>query len=132
MPASTTRDAQRNALNQVRTQVGWVQNSTRTASGFGVSGADSVHQQFQILRVMYAEFTRTLTPHQLNTGGNELAELAAGLDIIQEAFANYQNDLAKGRSLTAALNELGQVMREATQVWLQQLNRTASRIRVGW
>lgn len=132
LPADTSGNSQRAALNQVRTQVGWVQNATRTASNYGAGGADVVYQQFQILRDMYSGFTRTLNPLQLNNGANEWAELSAGLDIIQESFVYYQQDIEKGRPAGVALKDLCQVMREASQVWLQQFNRDCTRLRVGF
>src|SRR5215467_9668587 len=46
----TTPDAQRNALSVVRSQVGWLDNDTRTAPNFGAQGADNVWQQFQAIR----------------------------------------------------------------------------------
>jgi hypothetical protein len=132
LPADTSGNSQRAALNQVRTQVGWLQNATRTAPNYGAGGADVVYQQFQILRDMYNGFTRTLNPGQLNNGANEWAELSAGLDIIQESFAYYQQDVEKGRPVGVALKDLCQVMREASQVWLQQFNRDCTRLRVGF
>ena len=62
----------------------------------------------------------------------EIAELGAGLDIIQEAFTNYRDDLAAGRSPAVALNDLCQVLGKAASVWLQELNKDAARLRVGW
>lgn len=127
-----TPDAQRNALGAVRSQVSWVQNSTRTASSYGEHGSEYVWQAFQGLRQAYGALTQTLTPQQLNQGANSLAELSAGLDIIQEVFANYEQDVASGRPVGVALADLGQVMRQASNLWLQELNKTASRLRIGW
>jgi hypothetical protein len=132
MGVPTTPSAQRNALNAVRSQVGWLQNATRSAPGYVGTGADMLWQQFQQLRGAYNGFTMTLNPQQVAYGANELAELSAGLDILQEAFANYQDDLANGRSDRLALNDLCQVLQQGSQVWLQQLNRNCSKIRVGW
>jgi hypothetical protein len=73
----------------------------------------------------------TLNPQQLADGANELAELSAGLDILQEAFTNYQNDVAGGRSESAAFAELSRVLRQAAEAWLQELNRVSARLRVG-
>ncbi len=132
MPVPTTPDAQRNALNTVHNQVNWLQNATRTAPNYGPQGQDNLWQQFQSLRGAYGEFKRTLTPQQLNQGANAFAEIDAGLDIIQEAFSNYQDDLAGGRAGTTALRDLCSVLREGSQVWWQELNRVCSRLRVGW
>ncbi len=131
MAPPTTPSAQRNALNEVRTQVRLLQNTTRTASSFS-GGADNIWQQFQALRGSFNNFTMTLTSAQQGYAANELSELRAGLDIIQEAFANYNDDLAAGRSATAAYNDLGKVLCDASALWLQQLNKVCNRLRVGW
>ncbi len=128
----TTPDAQRNALGAVRSQVNWLQNATRTASNYGGQGYDNVWQQFQMLRGAFGAFKQTLNPGQLAEGANSLAELEAGLDIIQEAFANYQADVAAGQMASSALRNMCQVLREGSSLWLQELNKTCSRLRVGW
>ena len=122
---------QRNALNGLRTQLNFFQNATRTASNYGEQGYGNMWGQFQSLRGTYSEFRRTLSPHQLERGGNAMAELDAGLDIIQEAFTIYQNDIAAGRNGNAALRDMCQVLREGTQVWAQELKRVCSQLRVG-
>ncbi len=131
-PTTTTPQAQRNALGAVRSQVGWVQNATRSASGYGAQGYGSVRQNFDALRQAFSAFTGTLNPNQLASGANDLAELAAGLDIIQEAFASYEEDLATGHPYGPALHNLCRVIRESSGLWLQELNKTCSRLHVGW
>jgi len=91
-----------------------------------------IFDQFQSLCRQYNSFTATLSPQQQADFGNEWAELSSGLEIIQEAFGNYQQDLANGRSSAAALADLSRVLNEATRVWLQQFNATVSQARVGW
>jgi hypothetical protein len=127
----TTPSARRGALNSVRSQARWLQNATRTVSDNN-GGAGLVWQQFQYLRGTYSSLTMTLTQQQQASGANELAELSAGLDILQEAFTNYQNDVASGRPSAIALNDLCEVLRQATAVWLQELNQDCARLRVGW
>ncbi len=129
--APTTPDAQRTALQGVRSQVNWLLNATRTAPSYGAGGYDNLGQAFQALREAYGAFTSTLTPAQRNYGANNLAELGAGLDILQEAFGNYQQDLAVGRSATLALRNLCQVLARGSRVWVQELNRVSVRLRVG-
>lgn len=125
-------DAQRNALNMVRTQVNWLQNATRTApNAAGGQGYDSVRQQFDALRAAYNGLKQTLSQRQLSYGGNDLADLDAGLDIIQEAFGIYEEDVTAGRRADTALRDLCQVMRQASAVWLQEFNKKASRLRIG-
>ncbi len=128
----TTPDAQRNALSAVKAQVNWLQNATRTASNFGAQGYDNVWRTFQAVRATYEVLKSTLTPQQLAYGANDLAELDAGLDILQEAFTYYQADLAAGQSASNALRNMNRVLRQASDIWLRELNKTCSRLRVGW
>ena len=129
---STTPDAQRNALNGLRSQIDVFQNTTRTAQNYGDQAYGNVAGQFQGVRDAYNGFKNTLTPQQLARGANALAELDAGLDIIQEAFTNFQNDVAGGRSPSLALRDMCQVLRQGTQVWWQQLTKIRSQLRIGW
>ena len=124
-----TPAAQRNALNLVRSQAGWLQNATRNTPRTG-DAVGLLWQQFQSVRQAFTSFTATLNARQQSEGANELAELSGGLDIIQEAFTNYQDDVASGRSPYTALSDLAQVLRQAVGVWLQQLNADASKLQV--
>ena len=126
----TNPSAQRGAAGGVRAQVGWVQNACQTAPSYGDGGYGNVWQQFQNLRGAYVGFKNTLTPQQLSAGANEIAELDAGLDILQESFNNYQEDVAAGQSTNSALNSLCQVLSQASGVWLQEFNRDCGRIGV--
>jgi len=128
----TTPGAQRNSLNTVRSQVRSLQNATQNAPNYVQSGYGMVWQQFQDLRGAYAGLKSTLTPNQLNYGANDFAELDAGLDILQEAFANYQDDVGAGRSPNWALRNMCQVLSQAAGVWLQEFNQDCNRLRVGW
>src|SRR5215471_13399896 len=100
-----TPDMQRNALNAVRAQVSWFQNTTRTAPNYGENGYGNVLQQFDGLRAAYSALKQTLTPQQSTAGANAFAELDAGLNILEEAFTNYQNDVASGRLVRSALSD---------------------------
>ena len=128
----TTPDAQRNALAVVRSQVGWLDNATRTAPNYGAQGADNVWQQFQTLRGAYTALKQTLNAQQATQGANSFAELDAGLDIIQEVFPNYQDAIASGQPVNSALREMCQILRQTCALWLQELNKCCSRLRVGW
>lgn len=132
MASPTTPTAQRNALNTVRSQIDWLQNATRTAPSYATGAYDLVWQRFQAVRGAYSAFTATLTPQQSAAGANELAELDAGLDILQEAFTNYQHDVAAGRSSSSALTDLCHVLSEAAGVWLREFDRDAQHLHVGW
>ena len=132
VPTPTTPSAQRNALNMLRSQVTWFQNTTVTAPNYLGDSYGMVWQQFQSLRGAYNAFKATLNQRQWNFGGNELAELDAGLDIIQEAFGDYQEDVAAGQSSSSAFNRMCQDLNEAAGVWLQELNKDTARMHVGW
>jgi hypothetical protein len=131
--APTTPMAQRNAMNLVVNQVSWFQNATRTASSYaGGGGYGLLVQQFQAVRDQYAGFRSTLNPQQLNSGANQVAELDSGLDIIQEAFADYQNAVANGQSDSSAFANMKQVLNEAMGVWVQEFKKDCRQLRVGW
>ena len=80
--------AQHNALNLLLNQVNWFQNAARSASAYPNGGYGLLVHQFQAVRDQYNGFKSTLTPQQLASSTNQLAELDAGLDIIQKAFTN--------------------------------------------
>jgi hypothetical protein len=128
IPPPTNPTAQRNALNAVRAQANWVRNAIRTASSYASGGYGVVWQQFQILRQTYTSFKATLTAGQLKAGANELAELDAGLDILQQAFDEYQQDVAAGRSQAKAFQSLCQALDKGAVLWLEELNKTTRRL----
>ena len=122
-------DVQCNAANNVRHHADWLQNSTRTATRFADGqGYGNVRREFDALRAAFHGFKQFLDPQQAVNGANDLADLDAGLDIIQEAFFNFEDDVAAGRPANAALRDMCQVVREASRVWLQEFNRKASRL----
>jgi hypothetical protein len=124
--------AQRNAMNLVLNQVKWFQSATRSAGAYAGGGYGMLQQQFQAVRDQYAGFKSTLNPQQLNVGANQLTELDAGLDIIQEAFTDYENAVANGQSTVTAFNNLRQVLSQAMGVWTQEFKQTCNQLRVGW
>lgn len=130
--APATPQAQRNAFGAVKSQVGWVQNATQVAPNYGAQGYGNVWQAFEGLREAYRAFKATLSPQQLAYGANQLAEFDAGLDIIAEAFTNYQEDVSAGRPAGPALRNMCSVIRQACGLWLQELNKTCSRLHVGF
>jgi hypothetical protein len=131
-PSPTTPMAQRNAQLTVKNQVNYFQNSTRTASSYGDGGYGQVWQQFQTVQGAFIAFKNTLNAQQLSNGANDLAELDAGLGILEEAFSNYTQDVNDGQSSTSAFNNMCQVLYQASGVWLQQFNTVCNRLRVGW
>src|SRR5262249_7291731 len=124
--------AQRNALNVVQSQVNWLQNACRMASGYATGSYGNVWQQFTMLCAAYNSFKATLTEQQLAAGANELAELDAGLGILQEAFTEYQQQLAAGRSSASALRRMCQDLDEAAGVWWNELYNNSQHLGVGW
>src|SRR5213079_592747 len=70
----TTPDSQRSALTGLRSQISWLQNSTRVSSNYGDQGYSKVWEQFQTFRGSYSGLKQTLNPRQLNEGANALAE----------------------------------------------------------
>ena len=131
-PSPMAPDAQRNTSAQVRSEIGWLQNTCRTAPNYGAQGYGNVWERFQSVHGSYQTFKQTLSPQQLADGANDLADLDAGLDIIQGSFQNFQTDVADGRPTSDALRDMCQVLREASQVWLQQFNKVCSRLRTSW
>ena len=124
--------AQRNALNVVQAQVNWLQNACRIASGYATGSYGNVWQQFTMLCAAYNSFKATLTEQQLAAGANELAELDAGLGILQEAFTDYQQQVAAGQSSSSALRRMCQDLDEAAGVWWNELNNDSQQLGVGW
>ncbi len=124
--------AQRNSMNLVLNQVKWLQTTTRTSGSYVGGGYGLLMQQFQAVRNQYAGFKSSLTPRQLNQGANQLAELDAGLDIIQEAFADYEAAVANGQSEVSAFTNLRRVLNQGIGVWAQEFRQTCSRLQVGW
>ena len=131
-PPPTTPDSQRNALNALRSQINWLQSATRTAPNYGNQGYATVWSQFDGLRAAYNGLKQTLNPGQLARGANSLAELDAGLDIIQEAFTNFQNDVSAGRPPNTALRDMCQVLRQGSTLWAKELHKVCSQLRVGF
>ncbi len=124
--------AQRNAMNLVLNQIKWFQNATRTSGSYAGGGYGMLMQHFQAVGAQYASFKPTLTPQQQNVGANQLAELDAGLNIIAEAFTDYQTAVANGQSDMTAFNNLRQVLNQAMAVWGQEFRQTCNQLRVGW
>ena len=123
--------AQRNALNLLLNQVNWFQNAARSASSYPGGSYGLLVQQFQAVRDQYNRFESTLTPQQLASSANQLAELGAGLDIIQEAFTDYQTAVVNGQSSNTASANLRQVLNKAIQVWTHKLKQDRRQLRVG-
>ncbi len=122
--------AQSQAMNLVLNQVSWFQNATRRRSS-----PDSDHgflvQQYQAVRDQFGGFRRTLSPHQLDVGATQWAELQAGLDIIQEAFTDYQTAVANGQSSQSAYANMCKVMNQAIGIWAQEFKKDCRQLRVG-
>ena len=127
----TSPMVQRNALNLLLNQVNWFQNAARSASSYPDGGYGLLAHQFQAVRDQYNGFKGTLPPQQLASSANQLAELDAGLDIIQQAFTDYQTAVANGQSSNTASANLRQVLNKAIQVWTHKLKQGRRQLRVG-
>ena len=123
--------AQRNALNLLLNQVNLFQNAVKSASSYPGGGYGLLVQQTQAVRNQYNGFKSTLTPQQLASSTNQLAELEAGLNTIQEAFTDYQTAVANGQSSNTASAHLRQVLKKAIRVWTQKLKQDRRQLRVG-
>src|SRR5208282_3323922 len=124
--------AQQNAMNLVLSQVSWFQNATQSYSYSGTRGYGLLVQQFQAVRDQFGGFRRTLSPNQLDVGANQLAELQAGLDIIREAFTDYQTAVANGQSSQSAFANMRSVLNQAMGVWAQEFKKDCRQMQVGW
>jgi hypothetical protein len=124
--------AQRNAQNLLLNQVKWFQNAARGASSYRGGDYGLLFQQFQAVRDQYNGFKSTLTPQQLASGANQLAELDVGLVNIQGAFTEYQTAVANGQSSNTASAHLRQVLNKAIRVWTRELKQDCRQLRVGW
>ncbi len=124
--------AQQNAFNIVLNDVNWLQNATRNTVSIGTGGYGLVSQRFDALRADFGAFKSTLTPQQVNAGANQLAELDAGLDIIAEAFTDYQTAVANGQSPSRAFRNMCRVISQAIAVWTDEFRRDCRQLHVGW
>jgi hypothetical protein len=64
-------------------------------------------------------------------GAKSLVGLNDGLDIIEGAFANSGEEIAAGKPAGAALHNLCGVLRQSSALRRKELDKTASRLRVG-
>lgn len=131
-PPFTGVDAPRNALNSLHNQINWFQNTTQTAPNLASTGLSELWQQFQGLQTAFATFQSTLTPDQLQAGANDVAELGSGLQIIQEAFTDYQNETNNGVASSYSFRNLCQVLNRAVAYWTQQLQSDCSSMGIAW
>ena len=131
-PAKVTGiDAQRQAQNIVLARLRDLYSATQNARNYGDNGVQLLRHNFDGLRRAYSDFTATLTPKQSSEYTNEWAELGAGLDILQQSFDNYRQDLADGRTTMTALIDLCQVLERGGRIWLQDFNEAARQAQVG-
>ena len=127
----TDRISQRNAMNRVLNQAKWLQSATRTSSSYGGGGYGNLQQQFRAVCEQWGSFKTTLAPEQLNEGGNQVAELDEGLNILSEAFTNYHTAVANGQSEITAYNHLRNVLNQGIGMWSRQFNQSCRLLRVG-
>jgi hypothetical protein len=117
-------------LVPLQRQLDQFQRTCRMAPGYYTQGGyDMVWQQFQALRSTYAAFQEALSPNQAYEGGNDLADLDAGLDIIQKAFTRYQNNRAATYPASASFDSLCKVLSRSVTVWSLELQEVFNRLR---
>ena len=68
----------------------------------------------------------------MDSSANQLAELDAGLNTIQEAFTDYQTAVANAKSGNTASANLRRVLIKAIRVWTRELKQDCRQLRVGW
>ena len=128
----TTPMAQRNAMNLVVNQANLFQNATGSASSYAGLGYGLLVRQIQALRNQYGAFVSTLTLEQLASGASQLAELEAGLEMIEGAFSDSLTAVANGQSSNTASAHLRRVLNEAIRVWTQEFKQQTRQLQVGW
>ena len=131
LAAPTTLDAQRNALNNVRTQVKFFAKSTRTAQNLATGANEMVWEKLQAVRGAFTSFRATLNPQELVAGANELAELDDGLGVMQAALSNNPEIMNAGTSSPMALRNTWRALDRSAKAWLLQFNKDSARIRSG-
>jgi hypothetical protein len=120
----------RMTLLPLQTQIDQFQRTCRLAPGYYTQGGyDMVWKQFQTLRSTYAAFKNSLSPPQVYEGGNDLADLDAGLDIIEKAFTRYQNTPAVIYPASASFDSLCNVLSRSVTVWSRELQEVFGRLR---
>jgi hypothetical protein len=121
------QDAQRNTLRAVFAQVDWFRNATRTAPNFPFGGCQMLQDQFELLRAQYNnQLKSTLTARQLTLGANDLAELDAGLDVIEEALVSLQSGADR-----FVFSKMCRVLNEAMREWGKEMDRVSRRLKIG-
>lgn len=122
---------QRQLFNQLQRQLEMFADLTRNAVKVNQPPDVILWHEFERICMSFERLESSLAPIQLDRGANDLADLNAGLDIIAEAFPNFQKDLDRGRPVPEAVRTLCQVLRDAMKLWGQQLSRVAHRLQIG-
>ncbi|MGO9202572.1 MAG: hypothetical protein ACLQM8_18785 [Limisphaerales bacterium] len=131
-PVNPGPDAQRNALMALRSQVDWLEKSTRNAPSLGAGGYGLVWQRFESVRSAYAAFTLTLTAPQRDAGANDFAGLAAGLETIGKAFKDHQNEIGTSYPSVSSFRKQCRVLNRAMALWSKKLRTVCTRLRIAW
>lgn len=119
----------RASLVPLQMQLEEFQKTCRRAPGYyNQGGYEMLRKQFQVVRSTYASFKDTLGPNQLYEGANDLAELDAGLDVIEESFTSYQKERKNTFPASAGFDSLCNVLSRSVKAWSGQLQTVYYRL----
>ncbi|HMP84803.1 MAG TPA: hypothetical protein PKA41_19085 [Verrucomicrobiota bacterium] len=125
-------DAQRNDMQNVKIQT----RSLVNACNQGFNDASDPYQyvlyNFNSLRAQYNLFRNTMTSQQVSRAANEWSELDSGLDILAEAFSDYQEQTPAGTFNVSAFRNMCSVLGQASGVWLSEFTDACGRSQIGW
>lgn len=125
-------DAQRNDMQNVQIQTRSLRNACNTASNDASDPYQYVLYNFNSMRAQYNLFRNTMNAAQVSRAANEWAELDAGLDVLAEAFSDYQEQTPPGTFNVSAFRNMCAVLGQAAGVWLTEFNDAVGRSQIGW
>lgn len=125
-----TANDQRNALNNVVSQISYFRNVALNAPNFS-NGSFLVWDQFRRLRILFTAFESTLTAGQADRGADALAELEEGLVIIQQALDNLQIQIRTSPTTFFTASHEYRVLVEAINLWYRRFNQIGGRLLIG-
>src|SRR5262249_47708671 len=81
---------QRQLLQRLQSQLSTLDDAIQNSPRLRTAQDAVLWNHFGNVRASFQALTQVLSPAQVQRGANDLAELDAGLAIISEAFANYE------------------------------------------
>lgn len=88
----------------------------------------NLQNQFQNLQATFAAVSAIVSQIQSAGAANAAAELDSGLTIIAEAFAPMNQDMQSGTMNRDTIVRCCQVLREALNLWGQELTKNSARL----